>query len=186
MRAGLPEPRRWWLILAALGAAALVVALTRLPRWLVLVPVAAVFALDAGLAWDLRIEAARNVTFASMSPARVSWVDDAVPGGAEVAMLAGAVPVETRDALRLTEFFNGSIGPAYALGAGYAPTLASGSVRVADDGLVVSDDGVVRADWVVAPRDIELDGEVAAEGTVAGLRLWHLRGPVRVVGGAQP
>ena len=186
VRAGLPEPRRWWLILAALGAAALVVALTRLPRWLVLVPVAAVFALDAGLAWDLRIEAARNVTFTSMSPARVSWVDDAVPGGVEVAMLSGAVPVETRDALRLTEFFNGSIGPAYALGTGYAPTLASGAVRVADDGLVVSDDGALRADWVVAPRDIELDGEVAAEGTVAGLRLWHLRGPVRVVGGAQP
>ena len=43
-----------------------------------------------------------------------------------------------------------------------------------------------RAEWVVAPRDIELDGEVAAEGTVAGLRLWHVRGPVRVVGGAQP
>ncbi len=90
------------------------VALTRLPRWLALVPVAAVFALDAGLAWTCASRRPWNVTFTSMKSARVSWVDDAVPGGAEVATLAGAVPVETRDALRLTEFFNGLIGPAYA------------------------------------------------------------------------
>ena len=43
--------------------------------------------------------------------------------------------------------------------------------------------GIILAESVVAPRDIELDGEAAAEGTVARLRLC---GPVRVFGGAQP
>ncbi len=183
VRAGRAEPARWWLLAAGLLAIALVVVLTRLPRWLVLVPLAAVFALDAGFAWDARIEAARNVTFASMDAATVSWVDRAVPGGARVATLAGAVPVETRDALRLTEFFNASIGPAYDLGAGYAPTLAGSTVRVGRDGAVLSSSGPVDAAWVVAPRGLELDGDVVADGTVEGLRLWRVRSPLRVVQG---
>ena len=127
LHAGRPQPERWWLIGAGLLALALVLGLTRtrLPAWIVLVPVAVVFALDAGFAWDARIEAAENITFAPLNAATASWVDRAVPEGAEVATLVGKVPVETRDALRLTEFFNGSIGPAYAFGDGYAPTLAA-------------------------------------------------------------
>jgi hypothetical protein len=180
VRAGLAEPRRWWLLAAAAGAAALVAVLARLPRWLVLVPVAVVFAVDAGFAWDSRIEAARNVTFARMDAATTSWVDRVVPDGARVATLAGGVSVETRDALRLTEFFNGSIGPAYSLDGGYAPTLASDPVRVAGDGTLEGEAGEVDADWLVAPRDLALAGDVAAEGTIVGLRLWRVPGPVRV------
>ena len=185
VHAGRPEPERWWLIGAGLLALALVLVLahTRLPAWVVLVPVAVVFAVDAGFAWDARIEAARNVTFAPMNAATVSWVDRAVPDGAEVATVVGAVPVETRDALRLTEFFNGSIGPAYALGDGYAPTLASDHVRVGGGGVIVDDLGELRADWVVAPRNLDLVGDVVAEGTVERLRLWRIRGPVRVLEG---
>jgi len=183
--AGRPEPARWWLVVAGLLAIGIVVALTRtrLPRWLVLVPVAAVFALNAGFAWDARIEVARNVTFSPMDAGAVAWVDRAVPAGAAVATLAGGVPVETRDALRLTEFFNDSIGPAYDLATGYAPTLAASSVRLADSGAVVSSAGPVDATWVVAPRGLDLDGDVVAEGTVEGLRLWHTRGPLRVAKG---
>ena len=91
MRAGLAEPRRWWLLAAAVAAVALVVALARLPRWLVLVPVAVVFALDAGFAWDSRIEAGRNVTFARMDADATAWVDRVVPDGARVATLSGGV-----------------------------------------------------------------------------------------------
>jgi hypothetical protein len=157
--------------------------LTRLPRWLVLVPVALVFALNGAFAWDMRIDAARNTTFAPMNARTTAWVGGAVPDGAVVATLTGRIPVETRDALRLTEFFNASIGPAYDLGAGYAPTLASTPVRIAGGGIVVGSGGPIHASWIVAPRDVELVGDVRAEGTLAGLRLWRVHSPVRVVGG---
>ena len=177
-------PTRWSLVAAALVAVAFAIALARLPRWLVLVPVAAVFALDGALAWDARIDVARNTTFAPMNAATTAWVDRAVPDGQTVATLAGGVPVETRDALRLTEFFNASIGPAYDLASGYAPTLASTPARIAGGGLVVADTGRIGAPWIVAPKDVELVGDVRAEGTVAGLRLWRARLPVRLVEGA--
>jgi hypothetical protein len=179
-RAGLSEPQRWWLLAAAIGAVVLAVALGRAPRWLVLVPVAAVFALNAGFAWDSRIDAARNTTFAPMNADTVAWVDRAVPGRARVATLAGGVPVETRDALRLTEFFNASIGPAYALGGGYAPTLAATTLRVGGGAVLLTDSGPVHVGWVVAPKELALVGEVVAEGTVEGLRLWRVHGPLQL------
>ena len=51
VHAGRAEPARWWLVAAGLIAIGLVVGLTHtsLPRWLVLAPVAAVFALNARL-----------------------------------------------------------------------------------------------------------------------------------------
>ena len=174
-------PTRWSLLVVALAAVVVAVALARLPRWLVLVPVAAVFALNGAFAWDARIDAARNTTFAPMDAATTAWVDRAVPDGQRVAMLAGGVPVETRDALRLTEFFNASIGPAYDLASGYAPTLASTPVRIAGGEVVVADTGAIGAHWIVAPQEIELVGDVRAEGTVVGLRLWRARLPVRIV-----
>jgi hypothetical protein len=174
-------PTRWSLVAAALVAVVLAVALARLPRWLVLVPVALVFALNGALAWESRIDAARNTTFTPMDAATTAWVDRAVPRGQTVATLAGGIPVETRDALRLTEFFNASIGPAYDLASGYAPTLASTPVRIAGGGIVVADTGRIVAPWIVAPKEIELVGDVRAEGTVAGLRLWRARLPVRIV-----
>ena len=176
-------PTRWSLVVAGAVAIAiaLVIALTRLPRWLVLVPVAVAFGLNAGFAWNARIDAAHNQTFAPMNPATTAWVDRAVPAGVSVATLAGGVPVETRDALRLTEFFNATIGPAYDLVTGYAPTLSSTPVRVGRGGLIVAGGGRVGERWIVAPRDLELVGDVVAEGTVAGLRLWRVRLPLRVV-----
>ncbi|HEX3290313.1 MAG TPA: hypothetical protein VHR46_02890 [Gaiella sp.] len=186
VRGGLQEPRRWWLLAAGVIAVALVVSVARLPRWIVLVPVAVVFASNAGFAWHARVEAGRNVTFAPMDAETTSWVDRAVPDGSEVATLTRDVPVDTRDALRLTEFFNGSIGPVYTLAGRYAPTLASGAVRLGAGGVVTSDTGDVRATWVVAPRDLELDGELVAQGTNAGLRLWHVPGRLRVVETSRP
>ena len=164
-------------------AIACVVALTarRLPGWLVLVPVAVVFGLNAGFGWEYRLDAARNVTFAPFDAQSVAWVDEAVPAGEEAATLAGGVPVETRDALRLTELFNGAIGPAYDLGAGYAPTLAADEVRLGSGGLVLAETGPVDARWVVAPRELRLAGSVVAEGTTERLRLWRVRPPLRVL-----
>ena len=174
-------PTRWSLVVAGVVAIAIVIALTRLPRWLVLVPVAVAFGLNAGFAWNTRIDAARNQTFAPMNAGTTAWVDRAVPAGVTVATLAGGVPIETRDALRLTEFFNATIGPAYDIATGYAPTLSSTPVRVVGDGLVVADGGRIGERWIVAPRELELVGDMVAEGTVEGLRLWRVRPPVRVV-----
>ena len=186
VRAGLAEPPRWWLLACVAGAVALVVAVSRRLRWLVLVPVAVVFALDSVFGWDSRIDAAKNVTFAPLDATTTSWVDRRVPDDANVATLSGGVPVATRDALRLTEFFNASVGRAYDLAGGYAPTLASDAVRITSDGRVVGDTGEVDADWIVAPEGLELVGDVVGEGTTAGLRLWHVRGPVRVSGEPRP
>jgi hypothetical protein len=184
---GRSQPARWMLVLAGLGAVVVVLALAqaRRARWLALALVALVFALDAGFAWDARLDAATNVTFGRLDSSTTAWVDDVVPEEARVATLAGSVPLATRDALRLTEFFNGSIGPAYDLGAGYAPTLASEHVRVAGGGVLVTDTGPVDAGWVVASPELELAGEVVAVGTLARLRLWRVSPPVRLAGGAE-
>ncbi len=42
----------------------------------------------------------------------------------------------------------------------------------------------LRADYVFTQPGIELAGRRVAEGTAAGLVLWHVGGPVRVVGEA--
>lgn len=177
------EPSRWMLLVGGafvVGYTA-VLAARRLPGWLALAPVVAVFVLNAAFGWDYRIDAARNVTFAPLDAAEVGWVDETVPDGAEVATLAGGVSVATRDALRLTELFNASIGPVYDLGAAYAPTLAAVDVRVGGGRLVLSDDGPVDARWVVAPPALRLTGVVVAEGTVERLRLWRVEPPLRVL-----
>jgi hypothetical protein len=182
---GRSEPPRWSLLAAAVAAVAVVAAVTRLPRWTALVPLAIVFLLNTAFAWDTRIEAARDSTFAPLDADQVEWVDRAAPPEAEVATLAGGASLETRDALRLTEFFNAAIGPVYDLGAGgYAPTLASDAVRVAGGGVVRTEAGPVEQAWIVAPSELELAGDVVAEGTVAGLRLWRVRPPVRVLDGS--
>lgn len=177
--AGRAEPHRWWLVVAGVAATALVVGLGWAPRWLALVPVAVVFALNAGFGWHSRINAARNTTFAPLDAGTASWVDHAVPARAEVATLAGGVSVETRDALRLTEFFNASIGRTYDLGGGYAPTLASTKVHPAG-GVLLADTETVHPAWVVAPKELVLVGRVVAAGTVEKLRLWRVDGPLQL------
>lgn len=181
--AGRSEPSRLLLLAGAVLAIACATVLTarRLPGWLVLVPVAVVFGLNAGFGWEYRIDAARNVTFAPFDARATAWVDEAVPAGDEVATLAGGVSVETRDALRLTELFNGAIGHVYDLGAAYAPTLAADEVRLGGGGLVLAVSGPVDARWVVAPRELRLAGDVVAEGTTERLRLWRVRPPLRVL-----
>jgi hypothetical protein len=178
------EPTRWLLLAAGVAAILAAFLVSRLPRWLVLAPVALVFAVNAALGWETRIDAARNVTFAPLDAKTTAWVDGAVPDGAEVATLAVGVSIAARDALRLTEFFNATIGPAYDLSAPYAPTLGSTPVGVAGGGLVVADTGAIAAEWIVAPAGVTLVGDVRAEGTVEGLRLWRVREPVRVTPGA--
>ncbi len=143
----------------------------------------AAFLCGGAIAWDTRTDSARNTTFASMTQGDVGWVDAALPDGEKAAMLAGGVPVEVRDALRLTEFFNGSIGAAYDLAGALAPTLDSEPVRTVS-GVVVDERGTpVRPRYVVAPPELSLAGEVIATGTLHGVALWRVQEPLRVIAG---
>ena len=174
-------PTRWSLVAAAVLAVVFAIALVRLPRWLVLVPVAVVFALDGALAWDTRIDVARNTTFAPMDAATTAWVDRAVPGRPD-----GRDPGRRRarrDARRtpadgvLQRLHRAGLRPCLRLRAdarldagadrgGRARRHRHGPDRCPLDRR--------------AAATLELVGDVRAEGTVAGLRLWRVRRPVRV------
>ena len=179
---GRVEPPRWLLLLAALAATVFALAVRRIWQPALLAPLAVVFLANAGLVWDARIDSARDTTFVALDDPDAAWVDRAVPTGVDVATFYGAASVEVRDAFRLTEFFNRSIGRAYDLGGSYAPTLGSDRVRVAADGNVLADDNPLPEGLLVTDATVQLDGERIAQGTRAGLVLWRLDGPARVVG----
>ena len=81
--AGLAEPQRWWLVVAGVAATALVVGLgVGCRAGSCSSPSPPCSRSNAGFAWDSRIDAARNTTFAPMDADTVSWVDGAVPSGA--------------------------------------------------------------------------------------------------------
>lgn len=181
VRLGRGEPARWLLVAAVAAAVALVALVPRTGRAVLLAVVGAVFLLGGALAWDLRIESARNTTFAAMDASSVEWVDRSLPPGEGAVVLAGTVDVAQRDALRLTEFFNGTVGRVLELGEGLAPTLSSDAVRLDGDGTVVGSRHVPGAGaHVVAPPALPVDGTLLAEGTTARLRLWRLDGPLRM------
>ena len=86
-----------------------------------------------------------------------------------------------RDALRLTEFFNASIGRVITLGGELSPTSAVNEARVTASGDVVIGEGAppdVR--WVVAPRALGVVGTPVATGTTSGLVLIRTDGRLRV------
>lgn len=181
-RLGRGEPARWMLLASALVAVALVALVPRAHRAVLLGVLGVTFLVSGALAWDLRIESARNTTFPTMDAAATQWVDRARPARGAV-VLAGTVTVEERDALRLTEFFNGSIGAVLELEEGLAPTLSSEAVRVDADGLVTGSE-LVPGDGgsVVAPPALDVAGPVIAEGTTSRLRLSRVDGALRLAG----
>ncbi len=182
-RIGRPEPPRWTVVIAGILAAVLVGALPRRKSWLLPALVGAVFLVNGVLAWDVRIDSARNTTFAAMDARTVSWVDNAVPPGTTVTMLLGGVSVDERDALRLTEFFNAAVGRVLELGSGLAPTLSADAVRLTKAGRVVGTDAVpADGAYVVTPSGLVVArGRLVARGTVERLQLWQLNGPLQVV-----
>jgi Dolichyl-phosphate-mannose-protein mannosyltransferase len=182
-RAGRGEPAKVMLLAAVVVGVALVALVPVRLRPLLLALVGAAFLAGGAIAWDTRIASAQNTTFPSLTEDAVAWVDAALPDGVSAALLAGGVPVEERDALRLTEFFNGSIGPAYDLAGALAPTLDSEPVRLVAGAVVDERGRPVSARYVVAPHDLRLEGEVIATGTRYGVALWRVEGPLRVLAG---
>jgi hypothetical protein len=182
-----PSVLRLLLVVAGVAAFGVVVAARRLPprgRLALLVPIAAVFALNAALVWDARRADADLDVFANDRPATWSWVDRAVPGDASVTDLfvePGPCLMVNTGAFRWTEFFNERVSPVIRLGVPEGITTDGRSARIGRDGVVRTLDGrPVVPGYVVAPPGLLLRGGLIARGTLAGLRLWRVDGPLLV------
>jgi hypothetical protein len=178
-----PEVLRILLVAAVLlGLGAIVLARRRAA--LLLVPLALVFILNAVFVWESRQRDADLHVFANDKPSTWSWVDRAVPDGARVTDVfvdsGRCSPINT-GAFRWTEFFNASIAPVIKLGVPANVVTDGRPARIGADGVVRTLQGEpVRAQYVVAPPGLELDGEVVAHGALARVALWRVQGAVRV------
>ena len=138
----------------------------------------------SGFAWDRLIDAPEDAVFAG--GLERSWVDDAVGEKARVTK----VYVDTdcgsaleRHALFLTEAFNTSVDRAAYIGDSVPDGIPLPRVDVSESGVLELSAGrPLVADFVYTQPGLELDGRRVAEGTAAGLVLWDVGGPVRVVG----
>ena len=182
VRLGRNDPSLAMLAAAVLAAAAAVLLVPRRARWSLLVLVGAVFVANGALVADTRVASAENGPFPVLDPEHTAWVDRAVPDGARVVLLAPPVDVAGRDALRLTEFFNGSVGRVVALlGYELTPTTAVDEAEIDADGdLVAADGSPLEGTCVVAPRDLGVVGVEVARGTTSDLVLVRTDGRVRV------
>ena len=181
-----PGVLRLLLALAALAALGAIVAARRGPstaRAALLIPIAAIFVLNAALVWESRARDADLRVFADDRPATWSWVDHAVPEGAEVTDVfveSGPCQPVNIGAFRWTEFFNASITPVLRIGVPEGITTDGRSVRIGKDGIVRTLDGrTIEADYAVLPPGVTLSGREVARGTLARLRLWKVDGALR-------
>lgn len=177
-----PNVLRLLLVLAALGALAAVLAAGRWPLAL-LVPITAVFVLNAVFVWQSRIHDADIHVFADNRPTTWSWVDHAVPGGAvvtDVFVESGRCRPVNIGAFRWTEFFNARIAPVLRVGVPADITTDGRSVRIGSDGVVRRLDGKpITTGYAVLPPGVALAGDVIAHGTLAHLQLWKVGGTLR-------
>lgn len=138
------------------------------------------------LGWEREIDAPENAVYAVASSGHKTWIDDALPARVRVTKLytdtACGSAVE-RHALYLTEFFNAAVNRAAYIGDSLPDGLPIDRVEVGKDGaLVLATGRPLVAHYVYTQRGLELAGARVATGTAAGLVLWNVGGPVRVVG----
>jgi hypothetical protein len=109
------------------------------------------------------------------------WIDRALPGGAEVAVVWTGSP--DRFVVNQNEFFNRSVGPVYFTDAPTPGNLAetkldfdrrSGTVRFPDG-------RPFAPEYVLVDGSIDPAGEVLARDSERGMTLWRLRGPLESV-----
>jgi hypothetical protein len=177
-----PNVLRLLLVLAVAAALGAIVVAARWPIAL-LMPIAAVFVLNAVFVWQSRIHDADIRVFADNRPATWSWVDHAVPGDAEVTDVvvdSGSCEAVNIGAFRWTEFFNARITPVLRVGVPADITTDGRSVRIGSDGIVRRLDGTsVVTDYAVLPPGVKLTGQVIAHGTLDNLQLWKVNGTLR-------
>ena len=105
------------------------------------------------------------------------WLDAAVPGAAEVAILWTGLP--DRFTVNQNEFFNRSVGRIYFVGGATPGGLAETEATVSADGDVHLVDGSrIEARYVLVDTTITPDGEAVARDPGWGLTLWRLDGPL--------
>jgi hypothetical protein len=177
-----PSVLRLLLVLAVLAALGAILVARRWP-FALLVPVAAVFVLNAVFVWQSRIHDADIRVFADDRPATWSWVDHAVPGDAEVSDVfveSGRCQPVNIGAFRWTEFFNARITPVLRVGVPADITTDGRSVRIGADGIVRRLNGKpIATDYAVLPPGVAVTGRVIAHGTLANLQLWKVGGTLR-------
>jgi hypothetical protein len=180
--AGRPSVLRLLLLLAVIAALVTVLLAGRRPLAL-LVPIAVVFVLNSVFVWQSRAHDADIKVFADNRPETWSWVDRAVPGGAEVTDVvveSGRCEPVNHSAFRWTEFFNASITPVLRVGVPANVTTDGRSVRIGANGIVRRLDGKpIAADYAVLPPGVGLMGHVIAHGTLANLQLWKVSGTLQ-------
>ena len=167
----------------------LVAATFFLPRRIAVVAlpaaVAVTFAVTSYFAWQRMIEAPEDKVFAG-GLAR-AWIDERVPADVPVTKLyidTSCGSALERHALFLTEFFNETVDRAVYVGDSVPDGLPIERVDVAPSGTLEQSGNPLVADYVFTQPGIRLAGRRVAEGTNAGLVLWRVDGPVRVVGAA--
>ena len=88
-----------------------------------------------------------------------------------------------RHALFLTEFFNSTVDRAAYVEGSVPDGLPIERVDVSSSGaLELSAGNPLRAEYVYTQPGVEIAGRRVGTGTAAGLVLWQVDGPVRVVG----
>jgi len=145
--------------------------------------VAISFAATSYFAWERLIDAPEDLVFAG--GLERAWIDARLPDDARVTKLyvdTSCGSALERHALFLTEFFNSTVDRAAYIGDSVPDGLPIERVDVAPSGALERSGRPFVADYVFTQPGIELDGRRLAEGTAAGLVLWEVDGPVRVVG----
>ncbi len=146
--------------------------------------VAVVFVVTSYYAWDRMVAAPEDLVFAGCLER--AWIDDHVAHDVRVTKLYMDTTCGSaleRHAFYLTEYFNSTVDRGAFIGDSVPDGLPSERVDVAPSGeLEYSPGHPLVADDVFTQPGIKLAGRRIAEGTAARLVLWHVGGPVRVVG----
>ena len=156
----------------------------RIARIALPVAVAATFAAMSYFAWERMVGAPEDLVFAGGFER--AWIDERVASDATVTKLYADTACGSaleRHAIYLTEFFNSTVDRAAYVRGSTPDGLPIVGVDVSSSGaLEISPGQPLVADYVFTQPGIQLAGQRVAEGTAARLVLWHIGGPVRVVG----
>jgi hypothetical protein len=156
----------------------------RVARVALPVAVAATFAGMSYFAWERMVGAPEDLVFAG--GLERAWIDERVAKDATVTKLYADTPCGSaleRHAIYLTEFFNSTVDRAAYVTGSTPDGLPIERVDVSSSGLLrTAQAKPLVADYVFTQPGIRLAGRRVAEGTAARLVLWHVGGPVRVVG----
>lgn len=156
----------------------------RIARVALPVAVAATFAGMSYFAWERMVGAPEDLVFAGGFER--AWIDERVAKDATVTKLYADTACGSaleRHAIYLTEFFNSTVDRAAYVSGSTPDGLPIERVDVSSTGVFETSPGTpLVADYVFTQPGIRLAGRRVAEGTAAHLVLWHVGGPVRVVG----